>query len=156
MPHNKRKPALSDAQLVFGFEAPVPARRAGDLAGLSAMMAASVGRMLKDDERPREVIAAEMSVLMAEEVTAHMLNAWASEARDNHNVSAARWLALIAVTARHDIFDAMARRIGAAVFFGDEIKAARLGHLHARKRQLDAEIRALAPGTTPIERGRAK
>jgi hypothetical protein len=68
-----------------------------------------------------------MSDLLDEEVTRFMLDAYASEAREGHNISASRFLALIAVTNRHDILDHILRRIGAAVLVGAEIATARVG-----------------------------
>lgn len=149
---NKRRPSINAAQLGFTFEPPLPARRDADLAGLDRMVAASVGAALKDDLRSREEVAGAMSALLAEPVTKMMLDAYASEARDCHNISAARFLALIAVTERFDLLDASVRRIGAAVLVGPELHAARLGHLQAQKRKLDAEIKKMTLAAQPIER----
>src|SRR5262245_43104679 len=98
-----RSTAKTDNQFVFTFDAPEPATEAADLAGIDRMIAASVARALRDDSRTRDDIARAMSELLGEEVTRFMLDAYASEARDNHNISAGRFLALIAATTRHDI-----------------------------------------------------
>jgi hypothetical protein len=105
-------------QFIFTFDPPAPATNAADLAGIDRMIAANVSRALRDDDRPREEVARAMSELLGEEVTRFMLDAYASEARDNHNISAGRFLALIAATKRHDILDRLLRRIGAAVLVG--------------------------------------
>ncbi|RHW17173.1 hypothetical protein D1610_11530 [Sphingomonas gilva] len=116
-------------------------------------MAGIVGTALKDDVRSRDEIAGAMTALLSEPVSRLMLDAYASPAREGHNISFGRALALIAVTERFDLLDQLLRRIGAAVLVGEEINAALLGHLQARKRQIDAEIRAVQQRTTPIFRG---
>ncbi len=149
----KRRSALDGAQTAFTFEPPLPARRDADLAGLERVIAATVARILKEDDRSRDEIAGRMSALLAEEVTRWMLDAYASEARDNHNISAARFLALVAATERFDLLDAALRRIGAAVLVGEEIHAARLGHLRAQRSAIDAEIKTAERSARPIVRG---
>jgi hypothetical protein len=126
---NKRRSSLDSSQLGFTFEPPVPATSAADLAGFDRFIAAGVSRALKEDRRSRQEVAWAMSELLAEEISKFMLDAYASEARENHNISADRFLALIAVTNRFDILDAAVRRIGAALLVGDEIKTAELGNI---------------------------
>ncbi len=68
-------------------------------ATLRARIARAVSETLKDCGRPREEIAAEMSAwLEDDEVTKNMLDAYASEARDRHNITYERLLALVHVT----------------------------------------------------------
>lgn len=149
----KRRASIDVSQLGFTFTPPLPARRDADLAGLDRVVAASVAVALKEDDRSREEIAGAMSALLAEGVSKPMLDAYASEARGDHNISAARVLALIAVTERFDLLDAMVRRIGAALLVGEELHAARLGSLEAQRRRLDGEIKTMRARAQPIERG---
>ena len=152
----KRRPALDPSQLGFTFDPPPAARLAADLAGLDRVIASLVGRALKDDARGRREIAAAMSELLDEDVTGFMLDAYASEARENHNIPAHRLLALIAVTERFDLLDHVTRRIGAALLVGEEIHAARLGHLRAQERRIREEIKATERAVQEISRGGAK
>lgn len=142
-------------QIAFAFDPPKPATHAAALAGLDARTARAVGEALNGDSRSREVIAAEMSVLLDEDVSKAMLDAYASPARDGHNISFARMLALVAVTKRHDLLDRELREIGAAVLVGEEIHTARLGHLKSRIAELTAELRAVERMVQPIKRGKA-
>ncbi|PTS73824.1 hypothetical protein DBR17_17905 [Sphingomonas sp. HMWF008] len=151
---SKRRSSLDTAQLGFTFDPPALAREDASLAGLDRVVAATVARALKEDTRSRPEIAGAMSALLSEEVSAGMLDAYASEARDNHNISAHRALALIAATKRFDLLDAVMRRIGAALFVGEEILAAQLGHLQARQDQISAEIKKLRATAQPITRNR--
>lgn len=152
---NKRRAAVSPDQLGFTFDAPQPARREGDLAGLPRLVAGIVGQVLKEDARSRDEIAGAMTALIGEEISRFALDAWASEAREQHNVSAARLLALIAVTSRYDLLDVLLRRIGAALLIGDEMHAARLGHLQAEANRINAQLRQARQAAQPITRGLA-
>ncbi|MDE0880524.1 MAG: hypothetical protein OSB00_17970 [Sphingomonas bacterium] len=148
----KRRSSIDASQLGFTFEPPVLASRDSDLAGLDRVVAASVAMALKTELRSRFEVAGAMSALLDDEVTKLMLDAYASEAREGHNISAARLFALIAVTQRFDLLDAIVRRIGAALLVGDELLTARLGHLKAQQRALSAEIKKIEQAATPIDR----
>ena len=151
----KRTPINPD-QLNFAFvaaSAPRVPTQDSDLAGLERTIAGAVGRVLKDDSRSRGEIAGAMSSLLDEDITRYMLDAWASEAREGHNVSASRVLALVAVTRRFDVLDGVLERIGARLLVGEEVHAARLGHLEAQRKQLDAEIAQAKRLARPMTRG---
>ena len=150
----KRRPSLTDGQMAFTFAVPPPASAEGDLAGLSRIISSAVGRALKEDRRTRAEIAGHVSALMGEDVSRWMLDAYASEAREEHAISAARFLAVIAATERLDILDAVVTRVGGRVLAGAEMHVARLGHLIARKADIEAQIRELLPITAPINRSR--
>jgi hypothetical protein len=139
--------------MAFTFAPARPARAEGDLAGLERIISSAVGRALKEDSRPRAVVAGAVSALLGEDVSKFMLDAYASEAREGHSISAGRFLALMAATERLDILDAVISRIGGRVLVGEEFHTARVGHLMAQKQRIDEELRALRPITTPIERG---
>jgi hypothetical protein len=148
----KRVSSLSDLQMAFSFEVPARAEADGDLAGFAAMVSASVARMLREDARSRVQIAGEMSRVLAEDVTPAMVDAWASEARTGHNIPAARWWALVAVTGRFDVADAIATRTGARVLSGEEIRATELGHIQAQIDELQARQRALKADRPVVRR----
>lgn len=149
----KRRPSLSTDQLVFTFDAPVaPSCVEAGLAGLDRMAAAAVARALREDGRSRYDIAGQMSELLDEDVSKQMLDGYAAEARGDFNCSVHRFLALIAVTKRYDILDAMARRIGAAVLVGEEIHTAQLGHIDRQIAELRAQRKIIEAGARPITR----
>lgn len=148
----KRRASISPNQLGFTFEPPVPARREAELAGLDRVIAATVSIILKEDARSRDEIAGAMSALSGETVSKTMLDAYASEAREAHNISAHRLLALIAATDRHDLLDGLVRRIGAALLVGEEIATAELGHIDSQMARLKARRKAVAARVQPIER----
>jgi hypothetical protein len=125
------------------------------LAGLEKQICEAVGVILNTTfaaGRPREIIAAEMSVLLGEDVSRAMLDAYSSPGRDKHKVPMSRFLALIAVTQRYDILDMLLRQIGAAVLVGEEIHTARLGQIDRQMQQLKEERAKLAL-RAPLIRG---
>lgn len=140
-------------QLPFDFAAPAPAKGVAELAGLERQINALVGTVLASDGRPREVIAAEMSVLLDDTVSKAMLDAYSSPARPDHKVPASRLLALLVVTDRQDLLDPIMRKIGAALLVGEEVKTARMGHLQQMIRQAQAEMRALGVDAPTIREG---
>jgi hypothetical protein len=152
----KRRPALTDLQMVFSFDVPQAATEAGDLAGFGAMMAASVARACRESGRTRADIAQAMSALLGEPVSKAMLDAYCSESREQHAIPAHRWFALITVTGRWDIADAMTARCGARILSGDEIRAAELGHVQAQMTELQERLRQLKSEARPLVRGAAK
>lgn len=148
----KRKPALDPRQIGFTFEAPIPPRRASDLAGLERQVSSAVGFAIKHDPRSREEIAGAISALLGEEVTRWMLDSWSAESKNQHAISAARLMALIAVTNRFDLLDALVRRVGASLLVGEEIHVARLGDIDRRIADLRAERNTLQKYATPLGR----
>lgn len=131
-------------QIGFTFEAPKRATGEASLAGIEQRICRTVGAILNSDMRSREVIAAEMSVLLGEDVSRSMLDAYASPARAEHKVPATRLLALIAVSDRHDLLDPIMREIGCGLLIGDEIKTAQVGHISQQIAALQAQLDQLA------------
>lgn len=139
-------------QIGFCFDPPQPASAPAALAGLERQICEAVGTILASDIRPREIIAAEMSILLGDDVSRAMLDAYSSPAREGHRVSLSRFLALVAVTKRHDILDTLLRPIGAAVLVGEEIQTARLGQIDRQMQALKEERQRLA-ARAPLIRG---
>ena len=137
-----------------GFSWGAPAAPVGEacLAGLEQRVAGLVATILNSDSRPRAIIAAEMSVMLAEDVSRQMLDAYASPARNEHKVPMSRFLALVAVTGRQDLLDPLLRQIGAALLVGEEVHTPRLGHILRQLGRLRAERRKIA-GSAPLIRG---
>lgn len=140
-------------QMGFDFTAPAPSKGVAELAGLERQINELVGTILNTDSRPREVIAAEMSVVLDDTVTRAMLDAYASPARTEHKVPFSRLCALVAVTDRQDLLDPIMRKIGAALLVGDEVRTARLGQLQQMHTAIQIEIRELKKDAPRIREG---
>lgn len=67
-------------------------------ASLRGRIAKAVAVALKDCGRPREAVARQMGAYLGEEVSPNSLNAYASEAREEHTISALRLVALCQAT----------------------------------------------------------
>ena len=139
-------------QIGFAFEPPLAATAPAALAGLERQICRAAATILNSDPRAREVIAAEMAVLLDEEISRAMLDAYASPAREDHRVIMSRFLALVAVTKRHDVLDQVIRPIGAGLLVGEEVMTARLGQLDVQIDRLTRERNKLK-GTAPLIRG---
>lgn len=142
-------------QFGFDFATPAPAQGEAALAGLEKRVSAMVGVILNSAHtagRTREVIAAEMSALLGENVSRKMLDAYASPAREDHKVPFSRLLALIIVTERQDLMDPIMRVGGMAILVGEEVHTARLGNIDREIAKLQAERKRIA-GVAPIIRG---
>ena len=149
----KRQPKFDDRQLGFSFEPAHGASEEGALAGLDAFVSSAVGRILRDDPRSRFEIAGGVSALLGDDVSKSMLDAYSAEAKDTHNISLARFLALIAETQRFDVLDALCQRIGAKVVVGEEILTVELGHVKAQIKRLRARESVLEKVAPEITRG---
>ncbi len=141
-------------QIAFAFDTPRMAESEGELAGLGRQICGAVGTILNSDPRPREIIAGQMSLLLGEDVSRAMLDAYSSPARTDHKVIMSRFLALVAVCNRHDVLDRLLRPIGAAVLVGEEVHTARIGQIDAQIQRLNDERKRLKT-TAPLIRGGA-
>jgi len=65
---------------------------------IKAKIARAMAVTLKESEKSRDVIAADMSAFLGEEVTKNMIDAYASESREDHSISYVRLLALVHAT----------------------------------------------------------
>lgn len=148
----KRRVSIDPRQIDL-FTAARPVTGDASFAGIEAFVSGEVGRMLKDDTRSREEIAGAMTALIADDVSRFMLDAYASPAREAHNISFGRALALMAVTEHRALIEEAVHRLGGRILWGEEIHAARLGHLQTQRDRLDQEIRKLRGTATPIQRG---
>lgn len=143
-------------QLGFDFTVPAPAKGVAELAGLERQINQLVGTILASDPRPREVIAAEMSVLLDDTISRAMLDAYSSPARHDHRVPFSRLAALIIVTDRQDLLRPSLAKIGIGALIGEEVTTARVGHLQQIITKAQAEMRELKKGAMPIaEEGEA-
>jgi hypothetical protein len=153
---NKRRSSFDDRQMSLGFEVTKPPKD-GALEGMDRQVAAAVALMLSQDGRSRYEIAGGVSGLLQDDVSKLMLDAYASEARDTHNISAARLFAVVAETQRYDILRVLLAKIGVDIVVGEEIATLRLGHIRRQQELLareEAELRKIAPLVQHGRRGR--
>jgi hypothetical protein len=82
---------------------------------LPARISRAVAAALHDAEADRETIATRMSAFLGERVSPSMLDAYASQAREGHNISVTRFLALLHATRDRRLLELLAEPLGWAV-----------------------------------------
>ncbi|WP_156313821.1 MULTISPECIES: hypothetical protein [unclassified Citromicrobium] len=142
-------------QIGFCFDAPAVPSGEAALAGFEKRTNVFVGAMLNSDGRDRYQLAAEVSKLLADEVSKTMLDAYASPSREDHKIPFSRLMAIVVVTGRYDLLDAHLRETGCGVITGRELETVELGSIEQEIRALQAKARDLRRTAQPIRRGGA-
>ncbi len=106
-------------------------------ATLRAKLARAVSETLKESDLSREEIASKMSDWLEEDVSRNMLDAYASEAREEHTITYLRIIALIHVTGDSRIMQIGADRFGHIVVDKKYQKWINVGM--AKARQVEVE-----------------
>lgn len=111
-----RHPAQPD---LLDWQPPETVRRFPEEQVRAATFAARVSRAvavaLADADAEREAIAARMSSFLGERVSPAMLDAYASQARDDHRISVPRLMALLHATRDRRLLELLAEPLGWAV-----------------------------------------
>ena len=142
----------------FNFQLPQPFTQIdergheGELAGINRVVASAVAQMLRDCGKSRHEVAILMSELVDDTVTKAMLDAYASEGREDHNISMGRFMALTAATSSYSVLGDLLRKIGATILVGEEIYLAEMGHLDAQERDIKRRKAQLKMIAKPINR----
>ncbi|MCR9218966.1 MAG: DNA transposition protein [Alphaproteobacteria bacterium] len=117
-------------------------------ASLKARVARCVSETMKDSALSREEIAKRMTAFLGEEdheettVTKAMLDAYASEARKDHTISAIRLIALVHATGDIRPLQMIAEMFGAAVVEEKWLSWVEVGQLGERRNITDREYQA--------------
>lgn len=111
-------------------------------ATLRARLARAVSVTLRDAGRDRAEIAAEMSAWLGEDCSRNMLDAYASEAREDHTIPYLRLLALVQVTGDARALQLGAELSGHAVVDGGVLPWIEVGQLAELRRRIDSKYGA--------------
>lgn len=84
-------------------------------ASLRASVAKAIGLALKECGRSRETIAEEIGAYLGENCSKAMLDAYASESREDHVINVVRFLALVHATRDFRLLQLLAEPFGLAV-----------------------------------------
>lgn len=112
-------------------------------ASIAVTISKAISQALKACGRPREQVAEAMGRYLDEEVSAHMLNAYAAEAKHEHIISVVRFLALIHVTKDRRLLELLAEPFGWAVIERRHLPAIELAEITERKAELEREADAV-------------
>ena len=100
------------------FEVPVPVVPMPGSGNYAAQVSELVGTVLKDCPVDRYEVAAQMSRLSGDDVSKHMLDAWSSPARSDHNIPLYRIPLLEEVCQSHAFTDWLVHLRGGRVAYG--------------------------------------
>lgn len=84
-------------------------------ASLRAMVAKAVSLALKECGKPRETVVEEIAEYLGETVSKNVLDAYASESREDHVINVVRFLALVHATRDYRLLQMLAEPFGLAV-----------------------------------------
>lgn len=108
-------------------------------ASLRARISRAVSVTLRDAAMDRDAIAAAMSAWLGEECSRHMLDAYASEAREDHTIPYLRLLALVHVTGDVRPLQLGAELSGHVVVDGTALPWIEVGQLAELRRRVERE-----------------
>lgn len=111
--------------------------RAGSLRGRVAKAVSATLKSAAREGQSREAVAAAMSEWLGEKVSPAMLNAYASEQREDHAISTVRLAALLVATGDVRILQMLAELTGHAVVDARFLPWIEVGQLADRKAELD-------------------
>ncbi|WP_447926917.1 hypothetical protein [Vreelandella sp. EE27] len=125
------------------FEVPTPVVPAPGSGNYASQVSELVGVVLKSSPADRYEVAAQMSRLSGDDVSKHMLDAWSSPARADHNIPFYRIPLLEEVCQSHAFTDWIVHLRGGRVAYGHEALAAEYGKLSRIQDRVNADLRKL-------------
>lgn len=134
---------VRDTQTLDIFEVPTPIVPAPGSGNYAAQVSELVGGVLKDCLVDRYEVAAQMSRLSGDDVSKHMLDAWSSPARTEHNIPLYRAPLLEEVCHSHAFTDWLVHLRGGRVAYGREALAAEYGKRQRMMEKLKSDMREL-------------
>lgn len=134
---------VKDTATIDIFEVPQPVVPAPGSGNYAAQVSELVGSILKSSPHDRYEIAAQMSRLSGDDVSKHMLDAWSSPGRSEHNIPLYRVPLLEEVCQSHAFTDWLVHLRGGRVAYGREALAAQYGKMQQMKDRLHQEMREL-------------
>lgn len=120
---------VKDDKTLDIFAVPQPVLSIPGHGNYAAQVSELVSDLLKGSELDRYEIAARMSRLSGDDVSKHMLDAWSSPARTEHNLPLYRAPILEEVCASHALTDFLVALRGGRVAYGREALDTELGRL---------------------------
>ena len=114
--------------------------RAGSVQG---RISRAIAAALKDCGKPRTDIAKAMTDFLGEPVTKNMLDAYASQAREDHAISLPRFMALLVATRDRRLLQLVAEELGWAVIERKHLPLIELAQVQEKLGELESHRAAL-------------
>jgi len=114
--------------------------RAGTMAG---SICRAIAATLRESEKTRPEIAKQMSDFLGQDVPKNMLDAYASQGREDHSISLVRFIALIHATRDRRLLEMVAEQFGWSVIERKHLKMIELAQVEERLDELRRHADAL-------------
>jgi hypothetical protein len=134
---------VKDTQTLDIFEVPAPVVPAPGSGNYAAQVSELVGVILKECPVDRYEVAAQMSRLSGDDVSKHMLDAWSSPGRCDHNIPFYRIPLLEEVCQSHIFTNWLVHQRGGRVAYGREALAAEYGKRQQMLEKLKQDMKEL-------------
>ena len=125
---------------LLGWQAPQPVRRFDDdkvrSASVAGRVCRAVSQSLKDCGEERAEVARRMSQFLDEDVSRNMLDAYASQAREEHVINVVRFIALVHATRDRRLLEMVAEMFGWTVIERRFLKLIELAALQEQQEEL--------------------
>lgn len=116
-------------------------------------LARALSRAMDACPKDRFEIANDMAkALGQDDFSKAMLDAYASESKDTHNISLVRFIAFIKATGQDWLMDFLAKQVGAICLVGEEPKLAEAARLSAEIKALQKKQRELTASPVRLKR----
>ncbi len=109
-------------------------------ASIAKTFSKAISEALKSHGGSRADVARKMSDYLDEQISENILNAYASEARDEHIINVVRLVALIHVTRDRRLVELIASMFGWAVIDRRHLPAIEMAELLEKSREIDREV----------------
>lgn len=110
---------------------------------VQARISRGISEALREHAEPREVIADRMSFILGERVSRHMLDAYASAAREEHVISLPRFAALLHAVRDRRLLEMLAEPLGWTVIERRYLPLIELAQVEERRTALARQAAAL-------------
>jgi hypothetical protein len=143
----RRAPLRLDQLDLLTWQPPETVARFDDhqvrAASVAGRLCKAISAALDECGKSRETVASAMSQFLGVRVSLNMLNAYASQAREGHQVSAVRFVALIHATGDRRLLELLAEGFGWAVIERKYLPLIDLARLRERSDELDRTADAI-------------
>ncbi len=146
-PRRRQRPARQDMDqldLLLDFQPSNPVVAFDDRMVRGASIAVTISKAISQSlqGRDRETVARDMSRYLDEQVSKHMLDAYASQAKHEHIISVVRFIGLIHATGDRRLLELLAEGFGWAVIERRYLPAIAMAERIEARAELDREIDA--------------
>jgi hypothetical protein len=133
---------------LLGWQAPQPVVRHDPHSvrakSVAARVCQAISATLRESDVPREVVARRMGEFLGRPVSKHMLDAYASQAREEHAISLPRFIALAHATGDRRLLQAVADLFGWAVIESRYLPMIELAAVNEQRQLLARHARVLS------------